>query len=197
MILVLLVICSSAGFFHGESRRNAALLFYFIARHECFIFIITNRNMVISAGILAYRKTERGIEVLLCHPGGPFFKNKDLGSWTIPKGLVDAGEDELQAAQREFKEEVGVGLSEDSEYIALKPVKLRSGKIVHAWAVLADLEIKEVSSNKFMIEWPPRSGKFVEFPEVDRAEWYGIEEAKEKLNTAQVALVEELVGMLE
>lgn len=152
--------------------------------------------MAISAGILAYRKREGKIEVLLCHPGGPFFKNKDLGSWTIPKGLPDEGEDLLQTAIREFKEEIGTALPGGSEYTKLETSQMKSGKVIHAWAVSLEIEITDVSSNTFTIEWPPRSGKYKEFPEVDRVEWFGLEEAKLKLNPAQVAFVERLEHML-
>jgi predicted NUDIX family NTP pyrophosphohydrolase len=161
------------------------------------VYIYITSLMAISAGILAYRKNSGRVEVLLCHPGGPYFKNKDLGSWTIPKGLVDDGEDILEAARREFKEEVGTELPDMSDYIDLGTVKLKSGKVIRAWAVLLEIEIREVSSNTFSIEWPPRSGQYKDFPEVDRAEWYDAGAAMAKLNPAQVPLIERLVAIVE
>lgn len=148
--------------------------------------------MATSAGILAYRKREGRVEVLLCHPGGPYFKNKDLGSWTIPKGLPEEGEDMLDAAKREFREEVGTTLPEGLEYTNLETARMKSGKVIRSWAVSLEIEIKDISSNTFAIEWPPRSGQYKEFLEVDRVEWFGLAEAKLKLNPAQVVFVERL-----
>ena len=147
-----------------------------------------------SAGILAWRKVRGAVEVLLVHPGGPFFIKKDEGAWSIPKGEYDATEEPLIAAQREFVEELGTKVN--GEFIALEPVKQKSGKTVFAWAVEADPDIANFKSNTFVMEWPPRSGKMQEFPEVDKAEWFVMDVAKTKVNPAQVALLEELGTVL-
>jgi predicted NUDIX family NTP pyrophosphohydrolase len=147
-----------------------------------------------SAGILLYRKTPAGPEFFLVHPGGPFFKNKDDGAWSIPKGEFTDDEDALTAAKREFDEETGSAV--DGEFIPLTPVKLKSGKIVQAWAVEGDIDHTQITSNTFTTEWPPKSGKMQAFPEVDRASWFGCDEAKQKINAAQVALLEELHDIL-
>jgi predicted NUDIX family NTP pyrophosphohydrolase len=147
-----------------------------------------------SAGILLHRKTATGPEFLLVHPGGPFFKNKDAGAWSIPKGEFTDDEDALAAAKREFEEETGVTLSGD--FIALKPIKQKSGKTVYAWAVEGDIDADNITSNTFEIEWPPKSGKMASFPEVDRAAWFGFDEAVVKINPAQVGLVEEASAIL-
>ncbi|MEO8406358.1 MAG: NUDIX domain-containing protein [Chitinophagaceae bacterium] len=145
-----------------------------------------------SAGILLYRMNNKEIEVLLVHPGGPFWKNKDEGSWTIPKGEADDDNEELLAtAIREFEEETGTALK--GNFIELTPVKQKSGKLVYAWAIKGDLNEKKITSNTFEIEWPPKSGKMQSFPEIDRAEWFIIKQAKEKINAAQVALLDELI----
>src|SRR5438309_7738613 len=123
-----------------------------------------------SAGILMYRRCAGGLEVLLAHPGGPFWKNKDAGAWTIPKGEIDEGEDALEAARREFLEETGVEAR--GEAIALTPVRQRSGKLVIAWALDGDCDPSSIRSNTFSMEWPPKSGRMQEFPEVDRAAWF-------------------------
>jgi len=132
--------------------------------------------------------------VLLVHPGGPFFRNKDEGAWSIPKGEVDTGEDFLHAARREVEEEIGV--APGGEFIELMPVKQKGGKIVHAWAVECDCEPEADRSNTFTIEWPPRSGRQQEFPEVDRAEFLDLETARRKINAAQVPLIDELQVIL-
>jgi predicted NUDIX family NTP pyrophosphohydrolase len=147
----------------------------------------------ISAGLLIYRKRISQLEVLLVHPGGPFYRNKDEGAWSIPKGEVTEGEDLLAAARREFAEETGV--TPTGPFSLLTPVKLKSGKIIHAWAAEAHPDPAAFKSNMFTIEWPPRSGKMVEFPEVDRAEFFDVETAKRKINPAQIALIAELVGV--
>ncbi len=144
-----------------------------------------------SAGILLYRKGARGLEVFLAHPGGPFWQNKDLGFWSIPKGELDEDEDHFMAARREFEEETGHVA--DGDFMALSPVKLKSGKVVYAWAVEGDLDPAKLESNTFEVEWPPNSGTFASFPEIDRGEWYGLDEAKRKINPAQSALIDELV----
>jgi predicted NUDIX family NTP pyrophosphohydrolase len=145
-----------------------------------------------SAGILLYRQMKEW-EFFLVHPGGPFFRNKDLGSWSIPKGEF---EDELplEAAIREFEEETGKKLK--GRFIPLTAIKQKSGKWVHAWAIEDDLELSELKSNTFSIEWPPRSGKYSEFPEIDKAGWFTIEFAKKKILPAQCPLIEELYNRL-
>ncbi len=143
-----------------------------------------------SAGILLYRKQSNVLQVFLVHPGGPFFKNKDAGAWSIPKGEFLDNEDGLIAAKREFLEETGQAI--DGDFIKLAPVKLKSGKTVLAWAVEGDIDHTAVISNHFEMEWPPRSGKTASFPEVDKAGWFDIAEAATKLNAAQVKLLEEL-----
>jgi len=127
---------------------------------------------------------------LLVHPGGPFWKNKNAGAWTIPKGEIAPGEDALATAKREFEEELG--LKAEGSFIELKPIKQKGGKVVRAWAFEGDCDPGQVKSNTFTMEWPPRSGKMTEFPEVDRAEFFNLEKAKEKINEAQIPLLEEL-----
>lgn len=144
-----------------------------------------------SAGILLYRRRGKGLEVLLAHPGGPFWKNKDDGAWTIPKGEISEGEDRLAAAIRETKEELGVTLSGD--FIPLTPVKQKSGKVIFAWAIEMDLDASSMASNSFEMEWPPKSGVMKSFPEIDRAEWFGLEEALQKINPGQRPLLIELI----
>lgn len=143
-----------------------------------------------SAGILLYRKANNTLQVFLAHPGGPFFKNKDAGVWSIPKGEFEDDEDVLVAAKREFLEEIGRPI--DGAFVKLSPVKLKSGKTVHAFAVEGDIDQENIVSNLFEMEWPPRSGKKASFPEIDRAGWFGLDEAKIKVNAAQVALIAEL-----
>ncbi|RYY70945.1 MAG: NUDIX domain-containing protein [Chitinophagaceae bacterium] len=146
-----------------------------------------------SAGILLFRSRPK-LQVLLVHPGGPFWKNKDEAAWSIPKGEADDGENLRDAAIREFKEETGVKLSGD--FIELKPIKQISGKWVHAWALEGDLDVSTIKSNLFTMEWPPRSGKMQEFPEIDKAAWFTVEEARIKMNGSQYALIEDLVKKL-
>ncbi len=130
-------------------------------------------------------------EVLLVHPGGPFWAKKDLGAWSVPKGEFTAGEDALEAARREFEEETGFPLS--GRFIQLAPVKQSGGKVVQVWAVEGDCDASAVRSNTFSMEWPPRSGKEQEFPEIDRAEWFTIDVAKQKILKGQIPFIEELV----
>lgn len=144
----------------------------------------------ISAGIVLYRIRDEELEVLLVHPGGPFFRNKDAGAWSIPKGETDGEEDLLAVALRELEEETG--LKPAGPFVALKPIKQKGGKLVHAWACAGDCDPTQIKSNTFTIEWPPRSGRMQEFPEVDRAEFFDLATAKEKINPAQAALLEEL-----
>jgi predicted NUDIX family NTP pyrophosphohydrolase len=146
-----------------------------------------------SAGILLHRDGRGGREVLLVHPGGPFWAKKDLGAWSIPKGEYEDGEDPLVNALREFEEETGTRLEVGEDPVELGTVVQRGGKEVTAWAVPGDLDPASVRSNTFTMEWPPRSGRQAEFPEIDRAAWFGIDEAREKLVPAQAELVDRLV----
>jgi predicted NUDIX family NTP pyrophosphohydrolase len=148
-----------------------------------------------SAGILLYRLTGGVPEVLLVHPGGPFWKNKDVGAWSIPKGEYGDDEDAEACARREFEEETGTALPE-GELADLGTARQRSGKVVTAWAAAGDLDPEAIVSNEFELEWPPRSGRMQSFPEVDRAGWFGLEEAAEKLNPAQVVFLERLRGLV-
>jgi predicted NUDIX family NTP pyrophosphohydrolase len=143
-----------------------------------------------SAGILLYRKFNDVLQVFLVHPGGPLWKNKDDGAWSIPKGEYESDEDPLAAAKREFYEETGQSI--DGEFIALKPIKQKSGKIVQAYLVEGDIDAHNIKSNLFEIEWPPKTGKMQSFPEVDRAGWFTVDEARVKINAGQVGLVVEL-----
>jgi predicted NUDIX family NTP pyrophosphohydrolase len=147
-----------------------------------------------SAGILAYRWRAGVLELFLVHPGGPFWKNKDDGAWSIPKGEIDADEDPLKAAQREFREETGLAI--DGAFAALDPVKIASGKVIEAWAIEHDLEADAIVSNTFEIEWPPRSSKRQAFPEVDRAAWFRPAEALRKINKGQAPMVRQLIERL-
>jgi predicted NUDIX family NTP pyrophosphohydrolase len=142
------------------------------------------------AGILLFRRRPHGLQVLLVHPGGPLWKNKDDGWWSIPKGEVEPGEDLFVAAQREFAEEVG--FRPPGPFIALTPAKLKSGKIVHAWAYACDFDPATLRSNRFTMEWPPHSGRQSEFTEVDRAAWFTVEQAKVKTSPGQMEFVLEL-----
>jgi len=147
-----------------------------------------------SAGILLYRKIAGATEVLLVHPGGPFWKNKDEGAWSIPKGEFNDDEDALDAAKREFEEETGVHCT--GHFIPLSPVKLKSGKMVLAWALQKNIDPEKITSNDFEMEWPPRSGKRQRFPEIDRAQWFSTAVAKKKINSAQAAFINDLVDKL-
>ena len=147
-----------------------------------------------SAGLLLYRPRGQRYEVFLVHPGGPFFAKKDAGAWSIPKGEAMPGEDLLACARREFAEETGFPAPPDARPLA--PVRQAGGKTVHAWAIEGDCDAAAIRSNTFSLEWPPRSGRFQSFPEVDRAQWFGVAEAREKINKAQVGLLDQLVGLL-
>lgn len=148
----------------------------------------------ISAGLLPYRRRDGRLEVFLVHPGGPFWAKKDEHAWSVPKGEADPGEDLLAAAHREFAEETGLAC--DGPALALTPVRQRGGKTVHAWAVEAELDPDQVRSNTFELEWPPRSGRLQDFPEVDRAAWLGLAEARRKIHKGQVELLDELAAQL-
>ena len=144
-----------------------------------------------SAGIVLYRRPPTGLEVLLVHPGGPLWARRDAGVWSIPKGEYADGEDPAAAARREFAEELGSPAPEELP-IDLGEVRQRGGKLVRAWAALGDLDATTVRSNTFTLEWPPRSGRIGEFPEVDRAEWFALGEACERINPGQALLLERL-----
>lgn len=146
-----------------------------------------------SAGMLLYRWRRSRLEVFLVHPGGPFWARKDAGAWTIPKGEFAPGDDPLAAARREFAEETGLALT--GEPVALQPVRQAGGKIVHAFALEGDADPAAIASNRFVIEWPPRSGRQQEFPEVDRAGWFGLAEARRKLLASQHGLLDQLLAM--
>lgn len=143
-----------------------------------------------------FRTRNAGLEVLLVHPGGPYFQNKDEGAWTIPKGEVTEGEDLLERAKIEFKEELGIAPS--GHWMELGSVKQKGGKAVHAWAFPGDLEDDfKLASNTFEMEWPPRSGKMRRFPEVDRASFFPVEEARRKINVAQAVFLDRLIEQLD
>ena len=144
-----------------------------------------------------YRRTPAGLEVLLVHPGGPYFANQDEGAWTVPKGEPGAGEDPLAAARREFREETGLDAPESAVCLPLGQVKQKGGKVVEAWAFEGDCDPGRCVSNTFRLEYPPRSGKFQEYPEVDRAAFFPVAEAKTRINPAQVALLERLEAAVE
>ena len=146
-----------------------------------------------SAGILLFRRDGAEIEVLIAHPGGPLWANKDEGAWSLPKGEF-TDEDPQTAARREFREEMGTDLV--GELIPLGSIRQKSGKIVHAWAVEADFDVSAHRSNTFEMEWPPKSGRRAEFPEIDRVGWFGVETARTKLNPAQAAFLDVLCNDL-
>ena len=148
-----------------------------------------------SAGILIYKKTESGVEVLLGHPGGPFWAKKDTGAWSIPKGEYTEDEDPLTAAKREFQEEIGQ-LAPNGDYLELGEAKRKDGKTIRAWAVQANIDASAISSNTFEIEWPPKSGKKQKFPEIDKAAWFPLEAASPKLHQGQAIFLERLAKEL-
>jgi predicted NUDIX family NTP pyrophosphohydrolase len=148
-----------------------------------------------SAGILLYRLVGSDLEVFLVHPGGPFWKNKDLGSWTIPKGEFTAPEDPLAAAIREFKEETS--FTPAAPFFSLTPIRQKSGKRVHAWAAVGDLVPALVKSNTFSMKWPPRTGRKISFPEVDKGNWFSMAEARNKILAAQIPFLDELASRIE
>jgi predicted NUDIX family NTP pyrophosphohydrolase len=152
-----------------------------------------SRRQARSAGILLHRRRGQRHEVLLVHPGGPFWARRDEGAWSIPKGEHSGEEDPLAAARREFQEELGVappdGLLQD-----LGEIRQKGGKIVRAWALAGELDPEAIVSNTFQLEWPPRSGRLIEVPEVDRAEWFALDEARRRINLAQAELLDRLVS---
>ena len=143
-----------------------------------------------SAGLLMYRFNKSVLEVLLVHPGGPFWAKKDAGVWSIPKGEYEPGEEPLAVARREFKEETGYDAT--GEFKPLEPLKQPGGKLVSAWAIEGDLDADTIKSNTFTMQWPPRSGRLAEFPEVDRAGWFPVPEARQKMLKGQVGFVDQL-----
>jgi predicted NUDIX family NTP pyrophosphohydrolase len=148
-----------------------------------------------SAGLLMYRLVNDALQVLLVHPGGPFWANKDLGAWSIPKGEFPPAEDPLVAAKREFHEETGFTIQ--GNFVALAPLKQPGGKIVHAWAVAGECDPAQLRSNTFSLEWPPRSGRRRDFPEVDRAAWFPIAEARRKILPGQARFLDELLARMD
>ncbi|CAM03086.1 putative NUDIX family NTP pyrophosphohydrolase [Saccharopolyspora erythraea NRRL 2338] len=148
-----------------------------------------------SAGVLLYRVRGEELEVLLVHPGGPFWKNKDEGAWSIPKGEYEEGDDPRAAAIREVQEETGLALS-DEDLVELGTVRQKSGKVVIAWAAEGDFDVSRLTSNEFEMQWPPRSGRTQLFPEVDRAEWFAPETARRKLVPAQAEFLDRLSSHL-
>ena len=147
-----------------------------------------------SAGLLLYRESHGALEVLLVHPGGPFWARKDDGAWSIPKGEFEGDEEPLAAARREFAEETGATV--EGDFTELRPVRLPSGKIVHAWAVRADFEPARLRSNTFTMQWPPKSGQLREFPEVDRAAWFALEQARATIQPGQRPLLDQLEALV-
>jgi predicted NUDIX family NTP pyrophosphohydrolase len=148
-----------------------------------------------SAGLLLFREVADRLEVLLVHPGGPFWARKDQGAWSIPKGEFEEGEEPLSAAKREFEEETG--FAPDGAVIPLEPLRQPSGKLIYAWAMQHDLDPARVRSNTFSMEWPPKSGRYQEFPEVDRAAWFSVEEARGKILKGQAVFLAQLQEKLE
>jgi predicted NUDIX family NTP pyrophosphohydrolase len=149
----------------------------------------------VSAGLLMFRRRHSEVEVLLAHPGGPFWRKKDLGAWSIPKGEYTEGETALAAAKREFEEETGIKPA--GEFMPLDEIKQPSGKIITAWAFEGDCSPSEIHSNHFSMEWPPKSGKTQEFPEIDRAAWFSLEDARARILKGQVGFLDRLVARLQ
>jgi predicted NUDIX family NTP pyrophosphohydrolase len=148
-----------------------------------------------SAGILLYKRIQNQLFVLLVHPGGPFWKNKDMGHWSIPKGEFNNEENAFDAAIREFEEETGTRL--EGSFTELSPVKLKSGKVVYAWALEKEMDTNTIVSNTFEMEWPPKSGRLQSFPEIDRGQWFTVDEALEKINKEMGDFILQLLGKIE
>jgi predicted NUDIX family NTP pyrophosphohydrolase len=153
-----------------------------------------SRRTEVSAGILAFRRSKRRLEVLLAHPGGPYWRNRDEGAWSIPKGVV-VSNDLLACARREFNEETG--LVADGDVLTLKPLRQKSGKTIHAFALEADFDLSRAASNLFEMEWPPHSGRKQSFPEVDRVAWFDLATARRKILPGQLPFIDELVKTLD
>ena len=149
---------------------------------------------VYSAGILLYRLRDNAVEVLLAHPGGPFWSGKDLGAWSIPKGQSEANEDPLQAAKREFMEETGFEV--DGQFIDLGTIRQPSRKMIQIWALEQDLDADRLHSNEFIMEWPRRSGIMMQFPEIDKAEWFDIDRARQKIHKGQAGFLDRLISRI-
>jgi predicted NUDIX family NTP pyrophosphohydrolase len=148
----------------------------------------------VSAGLVLFRRGVQGLEVLLAHPGGPFWRDRDAGAWTIPKGIVDEGEDLLDGARREFQEETGIRPA--GPFIPLGSIRQKAGKVVHAWAWEGDADASAIVSNTARVEWPPGSGRWVTYPEVDRCAWCDPESARRRINAAQAELIDRLEAAL-
>ena len=147
-----------------------------------------------AAGILLYRRGPRGLEVLLAHPGGPLWAKKDVGAWTIPKGQFTDSESPIAAAKREFEEEMGS--PPPGDFVELGSIRQPSGKIVYAFTAASDFDVSTVKSNLFSLEWPPRSGKFADFPEVDRAAWFSMDDARAKILKGQLPFLDRLLALV-
>ncbi len=147
-----------------------------------------------SSGILLYRFFQGRLQVMLVHPGGPFYAKKDDGAWSIPKGIIEAGENPFDAARRELREETGV--DSDGEFIALGQARQSDRKTLHAWAVCQDVDTSSIESNTFTMEWPPKSGNIREFPEIDKGRWFDIHEARVKLRKEQLIFLDRLMEKL-
>jgi predicted NUDIX family NTP pyrophosphohydrolase len=152
------------------------------------------RRPNVSAGLVLFRRAAQGLEVLLAHPGGPFWRDRDAGAWTIPKGIVDEGEDLLDAARREFQEETGIAPT--GPFIPLGSIRQKAGKVVHAWAWEGDADASAIVSNTARVEWPPGSGRWVTYPEVDRCAWCDPDSARRRINAAQSELIDRLEARL-
>ena len=148
----------------------------------------------LSAGILMFRRRNSTLQVFLVHPGGPFWRRKNVGAWSIPKGEYSEGEDPLDAAKREFQEETGIKIS--GQFVSLGQIKQPSGKIITAWAMEGDCSPEEIRSNTFSMEWPPKSGRQQEFPEIDRGDWFGLAEAKERILKGQRGFLDRLLAQI-
>ena len=152
------------------------------------------RSSRLSAGLLLYRRTRGGVEIFLAHPGGPFWRRRDAGAWTVPKGIIEEGEDPLDAACREFEEETGI--VPVGPYLPLGSIRQKAGKTVHAWAWEGDADPGVIRSNEMQVEWPRGSGVMRSYPEVDRCAWFTPQAAREKINAAQAELIDRLIEAL-